>query len=196
MNIAILKYNAGNIHSVYHALKRLGADALITDDKEILSKADRIIFPGVGEAATTMEYLKKERLDTFIRGLKQPVLGICLGMQLLCRHSEEGDTQGIGIFPIEVRKFRAGLQKEKIPHVGWNSLAHLQGELFNGLHDGIYAYFVHSYYVPVNEYATAQTEYIQPFSAAIRKDNFHATQFHPEKSGSIGEKILENFLAI
>ena len=196
MNIAIIQYNAGNIHSVYHALKRLGTDARITGDKETLSKADKIIFPGVGEAATTMNHLVREQLDTFIRELRQPVLGICLGMQLLCRHSEEGDAKGLGIFPVDVKRFKASEQKEKIPHVGWNSLTRLQGKLFNGLKDGCYAYFVHSYYVPVNEYTAAQTEYILPFSAAMQKDNFYATQFHPEKSGSVGEKILKNFLEL
>ncbi len=194
MKVAIIKYNAGNIYSVNHALKRLGVEAVVTSDKEELLQADKIIFPGVGEAATTMGYLKEQRLDMFIRKLKQPVLGICLGMQLLCSHSEEGDADCLGIFPTEVKKFISKTQTEKIPHMGWNTLADTRSELFEGFTQPEYVYFVHSFYVPVNEFTAAQTHYILPFSAALHKDNFYATQFHPEKSGGTGERILRNFL--
>ncbi len=194
MNIAIIKYNAGNIFSVDHALRRLGIEPIITNDKETLSKADKVIFPGVGEAKTTMEYLRKEQLDVFIKSLKQPVLGICLGMQLMCRHSEEGDTECLGIFDTDVSRFIPQKHDEKIPHMGWNTLTNTKSLLFKEFDKEEFVYFVHSYYVPINNYTAAQTEYIHPFSAALHKDNFYATQFHPEKSGKTGERILKNFI--
>lgn len=196
MNVAIIKYNAGNIHSVVNALKRLGIDPVYTDQPEQLLKADRILFPGQGEAAGTMAYLKAHGLDTLIRGLKQPVLGICIGQQLLCRHSEEGDTDCLGIFPVDVKRFVPRRHEDKVPAMGWNSLYGCQPPLFRGLGADPYVYFVHSYYVPVCAYTAARAEYITPFSAALHKDNFYATQFHPEKSGAVGEQIIRNFLEL
>ena len=196
MNVAIIKYNAGNIYSVDYALKRLGIEPVITADREILQKADKIIFPGQGEAGTTMRYLKENRLDELIKDLKQPVLGICIGMQLLCRFSEEGNTDCLGVFDVPVLRFRPEKQEDKIPHIGWNNLTNLKSDLYKGLSEGDFVYFVHSYYVPANEYTIAVTDYIQPFSASMHKDNFYATQFHPEKSGAAGEKILRNFLQL
>lgn len=194
MKTAIIKYNAGNIFSVSHALKRLGAEPVVTDDKEILSGADKIIFPGVGEAETTMKYLRGNGLDKLIRDLKQPVLGICLGMQLLCRRSEEGDTDCLGIFDTEVKRFVPQRHEDKVPHMGWNTISGTNSRLFTGFDRDEFVYFVHSYYVPVNRYTAATTDYIHPFSAALHKDNFYATQFHPEKSGETGMRILTNFL--
>jgi glutamine amidotransferase len=194
MKAAIVKYNAGNIRSVDFALKRLGVDASITEDHDQLRSADKVIFPGVGEASTTMKYLKERGLDVLIRDLDQPVLGICLGLQLMCRASEEGQAECIGIFDLKVRKFEQGLLK--VPHMGWNSLSEIRGKLIPPELDREYAYFVHSYYAPVGEYTTAATEYMIPFSAALERDNFFATQFHPEKSGSVGETILKKFLAL
>ena len=196
MNVAIIKYNAGNIYSVDYALKRLGIEPVITADREILQKADKIIFPGQGEAGTTMRYLKENRLDELIKDLKQPVLGICIGMQLLCRFSEEGNTSCLGVFDVPVLRFRPEKQEDKIPHIGWNNLTNLKSDLYKGLSEGNFVYFVHSYYIPANEYTIAVTDYIQPFSASMHKDNFYATQFHPEKSGAAGEKILRNFLQL
>jgi glutamine amidotransferase len=194
MTVAIIKYNAGNIYSVDYGLKRLGIEPVITADKELLQKADRVVFPGQGEAGTTMQYLKSNRLDELIKDLKQPVLGICIGMQLLCKYSEEGNTDCLGIFDAPVMKFHPEKQEDKVPHIGWNSLSDLKGDLYKGLSGGDFVYFVHSYYVPVNDYTIAGTDYILNFSASLHKDNFYATQFHPEKSGSVGEKILRNFL--
>lgn len=196
MEVAIIKYNAGNICSVDYALRRLGVEPLITADKGQLAKADKVIFPGVGEAFTTMEYLKAKQMTDFICKLKQPVLGICLGMQLMCRHSEEGDTDCLGIFDTEVKRFVPERHEDKVPHMGWNCLTQTRGSLFGGDLEGQFVYFVHSYYVPVNAYTAATAEYIHPFSAALHKDNFYATQFHPEKSGDVGEQILKNFLNI
>lgn len=196
MNVAIVKYNAGNIFSVDHALRRLGVEAVITADKELLAKADKVIFPGVGEAATTMRHLKEHRLDEVIRSLKQPVLGICLGMQLMCRHSEEGDVDGLGIFDTDVKRFVPARHEDKVPHMGWNTLTDTCGPLFEGLAREEFVYFVHSFYVPLNEHTAARTDYILPYSSALHKDNFHATQFHPEKSGEVGERILRNFLSL
>lgn len=196
MEVAILKYNAGNIYSVDYGLKRLGINPVITDDKEIIQKADRIIIPGQGEATQTMEYLKKHRLDELIKGLTQPVLGICIGMQLMCKHSEEGNTPCLGIFDAEVVKFQPRKHEDKVPHMGWNNLYNLKSALIPKQLEDQFVYFVHSYYVPMNEYTIATTDYIQPFSAALQKDNFYATQFHPEKSGKIGENILKNFLTL
>ena len=193
MKVAIVKYNAGNIRSVDFALKRLGVDAGITDDHEELRIADKVIFPGVGEASTTMKYLRDRGLDELIRGLKQPVLGICLGLQLMCAASEEGPTDCIGIFDLTVRKFEPRL---KVPHMGWNSIGSIRGRLIPRDLEGRYTYFVHSYYAPVGEHTVAVADYITPFSAALEADNFYATQFHPEKSGSVGEMILKSFLRL
>ena len=195
MQVAIVKYNAGNIHSVVHALRRLGIEPILTDNPTLLQQADKVIFPGVGEAATTMQYLHKTGLDQVIKNLTQPVLGICLGMQLLCKHSEEGNVDALGIFDIPVKKFtwQKGL---KIPHMGWNQIEQLKGPLFDRNQENDYVYFVHSYYVPVCEHTIATTQYSGPFSAALNKDNFYATQFHPEKSGDVGSLILENFLQL
>lgn len=194
MKVAVIKYNAGNIRSVDCALQRLGISPVITADKEELLSADKIIFPGVGEAETTMQFLRKEGLDLLIPSFKQPLLGICLGMQLMCRHSEEGDADCLDIFHTDVLRFRPESGNEKVPHMGWNTLTHTCSKLFEGFTREEYVYFVHSFYVPVNEFTAAQTDYILPFSAALHKDNFYATQFHPEKSGTVGERILKNFL--
>lgn len=193
MKVAIVKYNAGNIRSVYFALERLGIEAVITDDHEQLRTADRVIFPGVGEASTTMKYLKERKLDILLRQLTQPVLGICLGLQLMCAHSEEGDTDCIGIFGLNVKKFE---RKLKVPHMGWNSLQDVRGKLIPPDLEDKFVYFVHSYYAALGKNTSAVTNYINPFSAAIERDNFYATQFHPEKSGPVGEKILKNFLEL
>ncbi len=193
MQIAIIKYNAGNIRSVDFALKRLNIIASITDDHNEIRKADKVIFPGVGEASTTMNYLKERGLDELIRSLRQPVLGICLGLQLMCSSSEEGNTSCIGIFDLRVRKFEP---VRKVPHMGWNSLGDLKGNLMCNEFNGAFVYFVHSYYAPCGEYTSAVTDYINPFSAALEKGNFYATQFHPEKSGTVGEQILKKFIAL
>ena len=196
MNVAIIKYNAGNLYSVEYALRRLGIEPVITYDKELLQKADKVIFPGQGEATQTMQYLKEHRLDELIVDLKQPVLGICIGMHLLCKFSEEGNVDCLGIFDAPVLKFKPEKQTDKIPHIGWNSLANLKSPLYTGLTEEEYVYFVHSYYVPLNGCTVAQTEYIQSFSASMQKDNFYAVQFHPEKSGATGEKIIRNFIEL
>jgi imidazole glycerol-phosphate synthase subunit HisH len=197
MNIVIIKYNAGNIESVQNALNRLGVQAEITADPEKIKRADKVIFPGVGEASTTMAYLRKEGLDDLITSLTQPVLGICLGLQLMCSHSEEGDTTCLGIFDEPVKRFMPEPGQEfitKVPHMGWNVISGLKSEIFSSELEQQYVYFVHSYYASVGEHTAATCNYIIPFSAALHKNNFYATQFHPEKSGSIGSKILENFL--
>lgn len=196
MNVAIIKYNAGNIFSIDYALRRLGIEPVITADKELIRKADKVIFPGVGEAKNTMEYLQEHQLDRLITDLKQPVLGICLGMQLMCRHSEEGDVPCLGIFDVDVKRFQPVRHEDKVPHMGWNTIQYTDKLLFNGFEQEEFVYFVHSYYVPLNDFTAAQTDYILPFSAALHKDNFYATQFHPEKSGKTGERILQNFLNI
>ena len=196
MNIAIVKYNAGNIYSVDYALKRLGINATITSDKEMLMKADKVIFPGVGEAETTMTFLRKEKLDDLIKDLRQPVLGICLGMQLMCRHSEEGNADCLGIFDVDVKKFQPMRHEDKVPHMGWNTLTNTRSDLFKGFDKEEFVYFVHSFYVPLNECTAATTDYILPYSSALHKDNFYATQFHPEKSGAVGERILRNFIEL
>lgn len=197
MNIVIIKYNAGNIESVNNALMRLGVKAEITADPEKIKAADKVIFPGVGEASTTMAYLKKNKLDVLIRNLKQPVLGICLGQQLMCAHTEEGDVKCLGIFPEKVKRFRPEPGQEyvtKVPHMGWNSITNLKGNLLTPDLENEFVYFVHSYYVEVGADTAAICKYINPFSAALQRDNFYATQFHPEKSQKVGERILENFI--
>lgn len=195
MNIAIVKYNAGNIYSVVNALKRLGVEPLLTDNAELLRKADGVLFPGQGEARGAMEYLKARGLDEVIKNLKQPVFGICVGQQLLCRHSEEGDVDCIGIFDAEVKRFLPQKHEDKVPCMGWNKLYDTKSALMNGV-ESQYVYFVHSYYVPLCKETIATADYITPYSAALHKDNFYATQFHPEKSGDVGEQILKNFLNI
>jgi glutamine amidotransferase len=195
MKTVIIKYNAGNVQSVMYALDRLGVDYLYTDNEEIIRSADRVIFPGVGEASTAMSYLKEKGLASLIPTLKQPVLGTCVGMQLLCRYSEENNTTCMGVFDIDVKRFPA-TEGFKIPHMGWNNISDYKSELTNGLSDNAYVYFVHSYAAPVNEYTVATCNYIQPFSAMLHKDNFYAAQFHCEISGKAGETILENFLKI
>ncbi len=193
MDIAIVKYNAGNIYSVVNALRRLGVEPLLTDDAEKLKKADRVLFPGQGEARGAMEYLKARRLDEVIRDLKQPVFGICVGQQLLCKHSEEGDVDCIGVFDADVKRFLPQHHEDKVPCMGWNRLHDVKGTLFE---ENSYVYFVHSYYVPVCNDTVAVADYILPYSAAMHKDNFYACQFHPEKSGKVGEQIIKNFLAL
>jgi imidazole glycerol-phosphate synthase subunit HisH len=192
VKIAVIKYNAGNIRSVAFALERLKIDFTITDNPEEITTADKVIFPGVGEASSTMKYLIDKKLDQVIVHLKQPVLGICLGMQLLCKHSDENNTPCLGIFDETVQLFKPA-HKEKVPHMGWNSLTLTKGWLDASVDDQ-FVYFVHSYYVPVNSQTSAITEYIQPFSSAMKKDNFYAVQFHPEKSAGVGEKVLTSFL--
>ncbi len=194
MKIVIIKYNAGNVQSVLFALERIGVTAQLSDDIEIISKADKVIFPGVGEAGSAMNYLKEKNLDKVIKELKQPVLGICLGMQLLCQHSEESNTKCLGIFNEKVKLFPSD-KNLKVPHVGWNTIYDLKSQLYKNCNEE-YVYYVHSYYVEVGEHTIATTNYILPFSASIHKNNFYACQFHPEKSGSIGETILKNFIAL
>ena len=204
MQVAIIKYNAGNTKSVEHALHRLNIQPIITDDAEQIQQADKVIFPGVGHAETTMQYLKDKNLDKLIKNLKQPVLGICLGQQLMCAYSEEGNVDCLNIFPIKVKKFPQfpspigeGLgMGYKIPQMGWNNLYNLQSPLFKNIDENSFVYFVHSYYSELSEYTIATCDYILPFSAALQKDNFYATQFHPEKSADIGSKLLENFITI
>jgi glutamine amidotransferase len=191
--IAIIKYNAGNIKSVKNALNRLGYESIITDDPAILSSAEKVIFPGVGEASSAIQYLKEKGLDKTIISLQQPVLGICLGLQLMCRYSEEGNTTCLGIYNTEVRIFP---HVDKIPHMGWNNCMTLKGDLFKGITIEDDLYFVHSYYAEISKYTVATCDYIVPFSAAMQKDNFYATQFHPEKSAGPGETILKNFLSL
>lgn len=196
MGIVIIKYNAGNIFSVDSAMKRLNVDAIVTDDIELIRKADKVIFPGVGEASTTMNYLRSTGLDKVIKDLKQPVLGICLGMQLMCKHSEEGNVDCLNIFDVDVKRFISQKHEDKIPHMGWNTITDVKNPLFDTSLENQYVYFVHSYYVPINSNTAATTDYILPFSAALHTENFYATQFHPEKSGSVGEYILTNFLKL
>ena len=194
MNVAIVDYHAGNIYSVIHALERLGVNPILTDDAEKISKADKVLFPGQGEAHQAMQYLRQHKLDEVICSLKQPILGICIGQQLMCRYPEEGNTQCLGIFDIDVKRFQPQRHEDKVPHMGWNSLTDTQTPLFKGFTGDEFVYFVHSFYVPQCPWTIATTHYITPFSAALQRNNFYATQFHPEKSGSVGEKILQNFL--
>lgn len=195
MAVAIIDYNAGNVRSVLFAMERLGVDAILTDDPAKIQQADKVIFPGVGEASTTMAYLHDKKLDEVIRSLTQPVLGVCLGMQLLCAYSEENDTPCLGIIPQQVKRFQPN-NGEKVPHMGWNSVQTPGNTIFTPKVNDAYVYFVHSYYVELGPHTTATTNHIHPFSAGLQKDNFYATQFHPEKSGSVGETIIQNFLSI
>lgn len=196
MKIAIIKYNAGNNFSVECALRRLGYEAVVTDDPNEIRQADKVIFPGVGEARSAMEYLCKHGLDEVIKSLTQPVLGICIGQQLMCRHSEEGDVDCLGIFNVDVKRFDSTQNTLKIPHMGWNTITLNKEDFIPANLNGKYVYYVHSYYVPVNDATIATTDYITPYSAALHKDNFYATQFHPEKSGDIGEQILKSFIEL
>jgi glutamine amidotransferase len=193
MDIVIIQYNAGNILSVQHALKRIGVDSIVSGDHSRIRNADKVIFPGVGEAGSTMTFLRERKLDILLKELTQPVLGICLGLQLMCTHSEEGNTNCIDLFPVKVKKFPP---KDKVPHMGWNSVHDLKGRLFKGIPEKSYLYFVHSYYAELSEETTATCNYILPFSAAIEYKNYLATQFHPEKSGETGQSILKNFLEL
>ncbi len=194
MKVAVVKYNAGNIQSVMNALRRVGVDPVLTDNPVELRKADRVIFPGQGEASHAMEYLQTHGLDQVIKSLTQPVLGICIGQQLMCEHSEEGNVDCLGIFPAQVLRFHPLKHEQKVPHMGWNQLENVQDPLLEGINEGAFVYFVHSFYVPTTDYTIATTNHILSFSSAMRKGNFMATQFHPEKSGSVGERILTNFL--
>ena len=194
MQVAIVKYNAGNIYSVVNALKRLGIEPLLTDDAELLMKADKVLFPGQGHAGEAMDYLRARKLDLLIRDLKQPVFGICVGQQLLCRHSEEGDTECIGIFDAEVKRFQPQRHEDKVPCMGWNELQVTDNPILKNLGEHPYVYFVHSYYVPVCNETIATADYILPYSASMHKDNFYTCQFHPEKSGKVGEQIIKNFI--
>jgi glutamine amidotransferase len=207
MNTVIIKYNAGNIQSVLYALERIGINALVTDDPEQIRSADKVIFPGVGEASTAMSYLKERKLDILIRELKQPVLGICLGMQLMCSYSEENDTPCLGIFEEEVRKFdpaaarsqekagdRSIAVRLKVPQIGWNNIYDLRSGLFDGVAENSFCYFVHGYFASGGAHTIATTDYIQPYSSGLQRDNFYGVQFHPEKSASVGARILQNFL--
>lgn len=196
MKIAIIKYNAGNNFSVECALRRLGYEAIVTDDPNEIRQADKVIFPGVGEARSAMEYLCEHGLDKIIKSLTQPVLGICIGQQLMCRHSEEGDVDCLGIFNVDVKRFDTAQGDLKIPHMGWNTITLNKEDFIPANLNGKYVYYVHSYYVPVNDATIATTDYITPYSAALHKDNFYATQFHPEKSGDIGEQILKSFIEL
>lgn len=223
MDLVIIKYNAGNIQSVLYALERIGVNAVVTDDKEQIQKADKVIFPGVGEASSAMRYLKEHKLDTIITNLQQPVLGICLGMQLMCAYSEENDTTCLGIFDEQVKLFKPDEQKPKVeaqvqknkkdavtgphspagewpgervkvPQIGWNNIFNLKSKLFEGLPENSYCYFVHGYYAALGEHTIATADYVQSYSAALHKNNFYGAQFHPEKSATAGEQILKNFL--
>ena len=197
MDVVIVKYNAGNIQSVLFALERIGVKAMVTDDIALIQAADKVIFPGVGEASTAMKYLKERKLNELIIALKQPVLGICLGMQLLCSHSEENNTDCLGIFEqVEVKKFNPAELPVKVPQIGWNTIYQLQSKLFAGIPENSYCYFVHGYYAEESPYSIAKTDYVQPYSSALQKNNFYGVQFHPEKSAIVGEQILKNFLSI
>ena len=196
MSTVIIQYNAGNIQSVLYALERLGVDAIVTDDQEKIKSADKVIFPGVGEASTAMQYLKDRNLDSLIKELKQPVLGICLGMQLMCIYSEENNTDCLGIFNEQVKQFKPENISIKVPQMGWNTITHLQSNLFKLVSEDSYAYFVHGYYASIGEHTIAQTNYIIDYSCALHKDNFYGVQFHPEKSAKVGEQIIQNFLSL
>ena len=196
MKITIIKYNAGNIRSVLYALERIGHTAMVTDKADEIKNADKVIFPGVGEASTAMNYLKDRNLDKLICSLTQPVLGICLGMQLMCKYSEENDTKCLGIFDETIRKFKVESLKLKVPQIGWNSIYDLKTGLFKNVTENGYCYFVHGYYASKGEHTIATTDYVQPYSSALKKNNFYGVQFHPEKSATVGETILSNFLKL
>ena len=196
MNLSIIQYNAGNIQSVLYALERLDVTATVTDDPSIIQASDKVIFPGVGEASTAMAYLKERNLDQLIVSLTQPVLGICLGMQLMCQHSAENDTNCLGIFEEQVLAFKATEMAQKIPQMGWNNITNLKTDLFNGVPENSFAYFVHGFYAGIGTGTIATTDYIQPYSSGLHKDNFYGVQFHPEKSAEVGEQIIQNFLAL
>jgi glutamine amidotransferase len=197
MKIAIIKYNAGNIQSVLFALERIGHTAIVTDDASLIQSADKVIFPGVGEASTAMNYLKERKLDNLIVSLKQPVLGICLGMQLLCEYSTENKTACLAVFDkVQVKQFSPVNKQLKVPQIGWNTITNLKTPLFQHVKENSYCYFVHGYYADVSSYTIAATNYVQPYSSALKKDNFYGVQFHPEKSAEVGEQILKNFLSL
>jgi len=196
MNLSIIQYNAGNIQSVLYALERIGITATVTDDPAFIQASDKVIFPGVGEASTAMAYLKERNLDQLIVALKQPVLGICLGMQLMCKHSAENDTNCLGIFEEQVLAFKATEMTQKVPQMGWNNITNLKTDLFNGVPENSYAYFVHGYYAGLGANTIATTEYIQAYSSGLHKNNFYGVQFHPEKSAAVGEQIIQNFLSL
>ena len=195
--VAIIKYNAGNVQSVQYALQRIGVDSIVTDDVAAIQAADKVIFPGVGHANSAMQYLRERQLDHLIISLKQPVLGICLGLQLMCKHSEEGNTDCLGIFDEQVKFFPTSQSADqKIPQIGWNNIYAYHSRLFTGISDNEFVYTVHSYYAALGVSTVATTDYIIPYSAALQKGNFYAVQFHPEKSGKVGELILKNFINI
>jgi imidazole glycerol-phosphate synthase subunit HisH len=197
MKIVIIKYNAGNIRSVLFAMERIGVEAEVSDDPEIIKSADKIIFPGVGEANSAMAYLRERKLDKLIQSLEQPVLGVCLGLQLLCSYSEENDTECLGIFTETVKKFSPlPSEKLKVPQMGWNDIYELKSPLFKGIPENSYCYFVHGYYAGLGETTIAKTNYVQPYSSALHRDNFYGVQFHPEKSAETGERILKNFIQL
>jgi glutamine amidotransferase len=197
MDLVIIKYNAGNIQSVLYALERIGVSAVVTDDIEQIQKAGKVIFPGVGEASSAMRYLKEHKLDVVIKNLQQPVLGICLGMQLMCAYSEENDTTCLGIFDEQVRLFTPPTSASlKVPQIGWNNIFNVKSKLFEGLPENSYCYFVHGYYASLGNQTIATADYVQPYSAALHKSNFYGVQFHPEKSAQTGEQILKNFLSL
>jgi imidazole glycerol-phosphate synthase subunit HisH len=197
MKIVIIKYNAGNIQSVLFALERIGVRAIVTDDPDQILSAGKVIFPGVGEASSAMKYLRERKLDTVIQNLKQPVLGICLGMQLMCAYSEENDVECLGIFTESVKKFRPSPQQAlKVPQTGWNNIYDLKSALFTGVPENSFCYSVHGYYAGLGQTTIARTDYVQPYSSALRKENFYGVQFHPEKSAVVGERILKNFVQL
>jgi glutamine amidotransferase len=196
MKTVIIKYNAGNIQSVLYALERIGVSAMVTDSIQEIQTADKVIFPGVGEASTAMQYLKERNLVELIINLKQPVLGICLGMQLMCTHSTENDTACLGIFEEQVKQFEISDPTIKVPQIGWNTITALKTPLFKGIAENSFAYFVHGYYAAKGKHTIATTNYIQDYSSALQKDNFYGVQFHPEKSALVGEQIIQNFLAL
>ncbi len=197
MKLAIIKYNAGNIQSVLYALERIGVSAVVTDDQEEIKSADKVIFPGVGEASTAMNYLCERNLDLLIKGLQQPVLGICLGMQLMCSHSEENNTDCLGIFEEPVKRFTpAAGDNIKVPQIGWNTISKLKTSLFHHVPENSYCYFVHGYYAAAGEHTIAETQYVLSYSSALHRNNFYGVQFHPEKSAAAGEQILKNFIQI
>jgi len=193
MNVSIIKYNAGNVQSVLFALERIGINATVTDDVEVLQKSDKVIFPGVGEASSAMHYLKERKLDEVIVNLKQPVLGICLGMQLMCQHSEEGNTNCLGIFDNSIKLFEGDV---KVPQIGWNNIYNLKTDLYKNVKENEYMYFVHSYYAQINKHTIAKTKYGIEYSSSLQNNNFYGAQFHPEKSSDAGQTIIENFIKL